>query len=536
MKNKFLYIFGILITLQLSLINTVSGASFIWTGNTSSSWAVSTNWSGGGGGIPGSGDNITINSNAPNNLVLDQNRTVTNFFINGDTLDLGTYNLTTTGVTYFNGGLVNNGNLSISGSLCHFGGAVIDARIEATCGYYHMNGGTFLKPVILVSTGTASTSGSGNCVFEDSLSITNNGTYYFYMGSTYGDTYQNLLITNNSTHEVFFGSNDTTFIEGNLILNNTSTGGIVTGIGNGLTYLSSGKTITIGSIGFTSNYLTLNNFYQLGTTTQNLTLTGTAIVNMTSCTFNGPLNIYAPGFLIKNNTFNGITTLGKTGTVSLHCYGGNIFGDTTAISNYNPTGRIRLATTTGDTYLNVVYFEGEDIQVAYSGTNDFYSHINNYGYTTSDVVFDVGNGTCRLMGNSNQELFGSTHAYRKLIVSQGFSSSRDVLYSVDVTIKDTLHLLSGKLIPLPLSTFTMKAGSKVVGGSDSSFVSGPMKKIGNTEFEFPIGKEDFYRPLKISAPTTSTHAFTAEYFNDPQPFGENLDTTLAYIDDCSYWI
>ncbi|MBL0343433.1 MAG: hypothetical protein IPP71_22800 [Bacteroidetes bacterium] len=86
-----------------------------------------------------------------------------------------------------------------------------------------------------------------------------------------------------------------------------------------------------------------------------------------------------------------------------------------------------------------------------------------------------------------------------------------------------------------MTTLVMKAGSKVVGGSDSSFVSGPVNKIGNTEFEFPVGKENAYRPLKISAPTTSTHAFTAEYFNQGQPFGENLDTTLAYIDDCNYW-
>jgi len=184
MKAKYIFL-----AILIAAINSqVLSASYIWTGNTSSSWSVSGNWSGGGGGTPGSGDNITINSNAPNNLALTQNQTVTNFTINGDTLDLGTYSLTSTGVTYFNGGKVFNGDLNISGSLCHFGGAVIDARIEATCGYYHMNGGTFLRPVILISTGAASTSGSGNCVFEDSLSITNNGSYYFYLGSTYADS------------------------------------------------------------------------------------------------------------------------------------------------------------------------------------------------------------------------------------------------------------------------------------------------------------------------------------------------------------
>ncbi|MBL0343616.1 MAG: hypothetical protein IPP71_23835 [Bacteroidetes bacterium] len=41
--------------------------------------------------------------------------------------------------------------------------------------------------------------------------------------------------------------------------------------------------------------------------------------------------------------------------------------------------------------------------------------------------------------------------------------------------------------------------------------------------------------MHISAPTTSTHAFTAAYFDQGQPVGENLDGSLAYIDDCNYW-
>ncbi|MBL0339724.1 MAG: hypothetical protein IPP71_01700 [Bacteroidetes bacterium] len=171
--------------LVLSSVTHLLSASYIWTGTSSSNWNTAGNWS--SGIIPGVADFITLNSNAPNNLVLDQNRTVANFTINGDTLDLGTYTLTTTGVTYFNGGLVSNGNLNISGSLCHFGGATINARIEASCGYYHMNGGVFLKPVVLVSSGTSNTTGTGSNIFEDSLTITHSGVFYFTMGSSTND-------------------------------------------------------------------------------------------------------------------------------------------------------------------------------------------------------------------------------------------------------------------------------------------------------------------------------------------------------------
>ncbi|MBL0340443.1 MAG: hypothetical protein IPP71_05660 [Bacteroidetes bacterium] len=123
-------------------------------------------------------DNIVLNSNAPNNLTLTQNHKVTAFTINGDTLDLGGYTLTVTGNCTFSGGKTTTGIIKPIGTLCHFGGGIIDSRIEANCGYYHMNGGSFLKVTILISTGSASTTGTGNCTFADSLSISHSGTYY----------------------------------------------------------------------------------------------------------------------------------------------------------------------------------------------------------------------------------------------------------------------------------------------------------------------------------------------------------------------
>ncbi|MBL0340217.1 MAG: hypothetical protein IPP71_04425 [Bacteroidetes bacterium] len=257
-------------------------------------------------------DFITLNSNAPNNLVLDQNRTVANFTINGDTVDLGTYTLTTTGVTYFNGGLVTNGNLNIAGSLCHFGGATINARIEASCGYYHMNGGVFLKPVDLVSSGTSNTTGTGNCTFEDSLTITHSGVFYFTMGSSTNDFFNGpVTITNHASKEVYLANGDSSFYNANVTISSTGNGGVAFGNGGGVSVLASGKTISIGSGGFGADYLTLKRLKQLGTTAQTLTLTGTAIVNLVGCEFNGNLTLSAGGFLLKDDVFNSASTFTK---------------------------------------------------------------------------------------------------------------------------------------------------------------------------------------------------------------------------------
>src|SRR6185369_8956212 len=59
---------------------------------------------------------------------------------------------------------------------------------------------------------------------------------------------------------------------------------------------------------------------------------------------------------------------------------------------------------------------------------------------------------------------------------------------------------------------TLNAGSSVSGASDLSFATGPVKKIGNTAFTFPIGKSGSgYHAIGISAPGSATDAFTAEY-------------------------
>ncbi len=62
--------------------------------------------------------------------------------------------------------------------------------------------------------------------------------------------------------------------------------------------------------------------------------------------------------------------------------------------------------------------------------------------------------------------------------------------------------------------------------SDSSFVEGPVQKIGNDAFTFPVGKNDtIYAPISISAPASDTDRFTAEYFA-VCAHDDGYDTTL----------
>ncbi|MBL0341018.1 MAG: hypothetical protein IPP71_08900 [Bacteroidetes bacterium] len=57
--------------LVLSSVTTLLSASYIWTGTSSTNWNTAGNWS--SGDCSWVADYVTLNSNAPNNLVLDQN-------------------------------------------------------------------------------------------------------------------------------------------------------------------------------------------------------------------------------------------------------------------------------------------------------------------------------------------------------------------------------------------------------------------------------------------------------------------------------
>ncbi|MCY7409322.1 MAG: family 16 glycosylhydrolase [Chitinophagales bacterium] len=94
--------------------------------------------------------------------------------------------------------------------------------------------------------------------------------------------------------------------------------------------------------------------------------------------------------------------------------------------------------------------------------------------------------------------------------------------------------MSKNLITDTTNILTLKSGATVSSVSSSSFVSGPINKIGNSAFTFPIGKGSAYKPVAITAPSSSTDAFTAEYFGSQQSHGSNKDS-ITYLSACEYW-
>ncbi|MBL7741518.1 MAG: T9SS type A sorting domain-containing protein [Chitinophagaceae bacterium] len=112
------------------------------------------------------------------------------------------------------------------------------------------------------------------------------------------------------------------------------------------------------------------------------------------------------------------------------------------------------------------------------------------------------------------------------------NASGNVTLSQPLAVTGTLALTSGALTTTITNLVTVNAGANTSG---TSFVDGPMAKIGNTAFTFPVGKVGAGRhTVGIAAPSASS-TIRAEYFRaDPHTLG-TVGAGFTNISACEYW-
>lgn len=151
--------------------------------------------------------------------------------------------------------------------------------------------------------------------------------------------------------------------------------------------------------------------------------------------------------------------------------------------------------------------------------------------TYSQVVFD-GSGPQGITTNSFEELFFNLRVDKP---------SGMLTLNNPIGVRATLDLVNGQVLSSATRLLTMKDGSNVTSVSNASFVNGPVQKVGDTPFTFPIGDNNVYRPAALSGITGGvTSAFTATYFNASPtatlgPTGLGHDATLHHVSDCEHW-
>lgn len=164
------------------------------------------------------------------------------------------------------------------------------------------------------------------------------------------------------------------------------------------------------------------------------------------------------------------------------------------------------------------------------------------GDFVNDGSFLPGTSSVSFIGIAEQEIRGSAakSSFYNLLINN--SSSTGVVLNQDIEIKTagTITLTDGYLYTSSSNILSILDGGLSSQGNSSSFVDGPMKKIGDDAFTFPLGDNGRWARVGISDPgVTLTDEYTAEYFNhDPTNDGynnSNLTSPLTDVSSNQYW-
>jgi hypothetical protein len=168
---------------------------------------------------------------------------------------------------------------------------------------------------------------------------------------------------------------------------------------------------------------------------------------------------------------------------------------------------------------NLVIESGRTLDVNSSSPATVNNAITLAGATSSWInngLFVPQAGTVTFSGNSEQLLGGTTATeFYNLTVNK--SNSSRIMLGNNATVTHNLSLTQG-FVQTNYSNLLILGNSSTViptGGQATSFVRGPLRKIGNTDFVFPIGKNVVWARTEIKNVSGQliTDEFTAEYIN-----------------------
>jgi hypothetical protein len=426
-------------------------------------------------------------------------------------------------------------------------GNTFTGTMTATAPQLYLNGSTFAAGTYTQNGGTAITCNGGN-TFNGATTLNVTGAGSWTQSNTSVDTYNSTLALNCSgaAAVLYLAHNGvgTTF-NGTITMTSTGTsGGIRFGQGtNGSSTLTGTASLVLG--GFTSGSLRFRRFVQTGSAAITLsnTTAGIQAYMETGTVFAGTVDMNFNQFFLNGATFNGTTTLRNNGTATVGCTGGNVFNGTTII-NSTGSGEWRLATTTPDNYNGNVTFRSTSatkLFPAYSTAVTFAGDVSSAGSTSLITYTLAGSATGRLVfDGAGAQAFHADAGRLPVVVNLELNKSAgSVTPNFSLTLTRSLILTSGTMTTTSTNLLVLNDNVTATGASNSSFINGPIRKIGNDAFTFPVGKAGYYRSIRIAAPAVTTDHFTAEYFmsNSNGSYSHSSkDGSINHISTNEYWI
>ncbi len=420
---------------------------------------------------------------------------------------------------------------------------------------------------------------AGNYTFNNG-SVSNGGKAVFFVGSSNqttsnsaGTVFFDYLIVDKPSGSLIFGDNVTINTTSGDVLQMLNSGSIdlngknlnLNNNGGNITTNGTGRTITSSVAGATININADKNITNSSGGTlifgENVTVSlnndGTGLnFGSNICTLNGTLKINTGTFVDTN-----APTYGSNSTLLYNLTGDynrttewnssslqhvvvqgpfNLYLGTNSISSLKMAGNLTISSGSvvqmnnnlaiplevGGNTLN----EGT-LTLSDATGGDLYLK----GNFTQNGTFNCNDREVRFVGTSSQTIGGTESV---AIDYFRINNSAGVVLNRSVEVDNELRLDNGIISTTSSNLLTLNNGATSSTGSASSFVSGPLRKIGNSpsNFVFSTGKGSVWARIGINiSGSSTTDAFTAEYFDSGAPNRTALASGLARVSAIEHW-
>ncbi len=149
--------------------------------------------------------------------------------------------------------------------------------------------------------------------------------------------------------------------------------------------------------------------------------------------------------------------------------------------------------------------------------------------------FDYNGNTLVFNGTGTQTLSASdTLRFNQFTMNKEDTSA--LVLATPVLVQTNLSLSAGVLSTSSGATLTVADGATISGGSAAAYIDGPVVKIGDEPFTFPVGSAGRYSALSISGLQnfTTSSSFTCTYFYTAPEHQEDV-ANMDHVSEMEYW-
>ena len=491
---------------------SAKAATITWTGPSGSNWNNTANWS--SGTVPLATDDVIFNSSVA--VEMDIIPAATPF-----TYTINSLHITANATVVLNRTQAGGGTriFRIASTSAITKGLVIDNGSSLTMNALN-NTGTLIYSLDLSGAAGVTGTVSGNLFFTGTGAGTGNVFLNLYTDATH---YANLTVTNTGVIKYFTNSGNTS---------SSSTGVYLT--------MQAGSVYEINKNGGSlpqGNWDNNSNILMTGTTT------ATGGIVFTQAQY-GNLEWNTPGMTAVTQfiaTLSTVTTISLNNLTITNTNGRELRLKTGATSvapphDYTVRGNLTIAST------GIMVITGINVVNAGAGARlHVMGNINNQGTLRTDGAAGTINDL-ELNGSANQNISNTgtlSGTQLSFIMNNPAGATLQTLLTLPGTTASALQLTNGKIKTSSLFLLRMLDNSGYSGGSSSSFIEGPMIKVGDDPFfTFPIGKGSIYAPISFnSIGLAITDEFTAEYMrvNPQSVYGTSYESPFDHISYVEYW-